>query len=96
MFKKYLKHGIMFYYYMSSKIEKVIVVVKKDLLANAIPNNLITNINITNISKNMDSYNKAAFTCLQTKGIDCAVKHMFTDQDTGKTLSYSEMRERYG
>ena len=90
MFKKYLKHGIMFYYYMSSKIEKVIVVVKKDLLANAIPNKIITNIT------KMDSYNKAAFNCLQTKGTDCAIKHMFTDQDTGKALSYSEMRERYG
>ena len=80
---------------MSSNIENVIVKVevKTDLLANAITNNLITNINI---SKNMDSYNKAALNCLQTKGIDCAIKHMFTDQDTGKALSYSEMRERYG
>ena len=76
---------------MSGKIEKVIVEVKTDLLANA-----ITNKSITNISKNMDSYNKAALHCLQTKGIDCAIKHMFTDQDTGKALSYSEMRERYG
>ena len=77
---------------MSSNIEKVVVKVEviPDLLADAITNKLITNI------KNMDSYNKTAFTCLQTKGIDCAIKHMFTDQDTGKALSYSEMRERYG
>ena len=82
---------------MSSNIEKAIVV-KKDLLANAIPNKIITNINITNLTNitKMDSYNKAALTCLQTKGTDCAIKHMFTDQDTGKALSYSEMRVRYG
>ena len=78
---------------MSSKIEKVIVEVKTDMF---IPStNDKTNKFIAKI-KNMDSYNKDAFTCLQTKGIDCAIKHMFTDQDTGKALSYSEMRERYG
>ena len=81
---------------MSSNTKNCIVEVKTDLLANATTNKVITNINITNISQNMDSYNKAALNCLQTKGIDCAIKHMFTDQDTGKTLSYSEMRERYG
>ena len=48
-----------------------------------------------NINK-MDDYNKKAATVLKNQGIDEAVKHMFTDQDTGKPLSYSEMRYRYG
>jgi len=74
---------------MSNDIEKTIVKVQTDKTATFITN-------ITNISNNMDSYNKAAFNCLQTKGIDSAIKHMFTDHDTGKALSYSEMRERYG
>lgn len=44
----------------------------------------------------MDHYNKAAYHIMNKKGIDTAVKHMFTDQETGKKLSYSEMRDRYG
>ena len=81
---------------MSSNIEKVIVEVevKTDMLGNQ--KNKSTNDTTNKLNKNMDSYNKAALNCLQTKGIECAIKHMFTDQDTGKALSYSEMRERYG
>ena len=30
------------------------------------------------------------------KGVEEAIKNMFIDQDTGRTLSYSEMRMRYG
>lgn len=47
-------------------------------------------------TKYMDDYNKAAFDCFQKEGLEAALKHMFTDQDTGKPLSYSEMRARYG
>ena len=74
---------------MSSNIEKVIVKVQTDKTTKF-------SANITNTSQNMDSYNKAALNCWQKKGLDSAIKHMFTDQDTGRTLSYSEMRERYG
>ena len=44
----------------------------------------------------MDERNKAALKVLQTEGTDAAVKHMFTDDKTGRQLSYSEMRSRYG
>ena len=44
----------------------------------------------------MDKDNKKALNVMKTEGIDGAVKHMFTDQKTGRQLSYSEMRMRYG
>ena len=46
--------------------------------------------------KNMDEDNKKALNVMKTEGMDAAVKHMFTDQETGRQLSYSEMRMRYG
>tara|TARA_B110000495_G_C22467959_1_gene290500 strand:+ start:98 stop:529 length:432 start_codon:yes stop_codon:yes gene_type:complete len=44
----------------------------------------------------MDDANKKAMNVWSEKGTEEAVKHMFTDQKTGRTLSYSEMRSRYG
>ena len=44
----------------------------------------------------MDDLNKKAMAVMATQGMDAAVKHMFTDQDTGRQLSYGEMRMRYG
>ena len=44
----------------------------------------------------MDDLNKKAMVVMATRGMDAAVKHMFTDQDTGRQLSYGEMRMRYG
>jgi len=48
------------------------------------------------LAKNMDEDNKKALNVMKTEGVDAAVKHMFTDQETGRQLSYSEMRMRYG
>ena len=44
----------------------------------------------------MDDLNKKAMNVMSTQGMGAAVKHMFTDQDTGRQLSYGEMRMRYG
>lgn len=44
----------------------------------------------------MDDVNKKAMDVWAEKGAEAAVKHMFTDQETGRTLSYGEMRSRYG
>ena len=44
----------------------------------------------------MDELNKKALDVMATGGMDAAVKHMFTDQETGRQLSYGEMRMRYG
>jgi hypothetical protein len=44
----------------------------------------------------MDELNKKAMDVMTTQGMDAVVKHMFTDQDTGRQLSYGEMRMRYG
>ena len=46
--------------------------------------------------KNIDEDNKKALNVMKTEGMDAAVKHMFTDQETGRQLSYPEMRMRYG
>ena len=50
----------------------------------------------TNSNKDLDNFNREAYNIMRKKGIDAAVQHMFTDQETGKQLSYSEMRDRYG
>ena len=42
----------------------------------------------------MDEDNKKALNVMKTKGMDAAVKHMFTA--SGRQLSYAEMRMRYG
>ena len=44
----------------------------------------------------MDDRNKKANDVLKNEGTAAAVKHMFTDDNSGKTLSYAEMRQRYG
>ena len=48
------------------------------------------------IYESMDENNKKALDVMAKDGADAAVKHMFTDQETGRQLSYAEMRERYG
>lgn len=50
----------------------------------------------SNIYNNMDDNNKKAVDTLSNKGADAMIQHMFTDQETGKPLSYAEMRSRYG
>ena len=50
----------------------------------------------TPIYDSMDANNKKALDVMATQGADAAVKHMFTDQETGRPLSYAEMRMRYG
>ena len=44
----------------------------------------------------MDDANKKAMNVFATKGVDAAIKHMFTDEKTGRKLSYGEMRNLYG
>ena len=48
------------------------------------------------LSNNMDDANKKALNVMATKGASDAIKYMFTDQESGSQLSYSEMRSRYG
>ena len=40
--------------------------------------------------------NMKAKEVLFNEGIDAGIKHMFTDNETGRKLTYSEMRDRYG
>ena len=48
------------------------------------------------LSEGMDDTNKKALDVMQNEGMEAAVKHMFTDQESGRQLSYGEMRMRYG
>tara|TARA_B100000902_G_C27304095_1_gene914420 strand:- start:720 stop:1322 length:603 start_codon:yes stop_codon:yes gene_type:complete len=48
------------------------------------------------IKNNMDKRNQNALNVLQNEGTKAAIKHMFTDDKSGRQLSYSEMRSRYG
>ena len=50
---------------------------------------------VTNVS-GMDDANKAALKVLQSGDEKAFIKHVFTDQESGRALSYSEMRMRYG
>lgn len=47
-------------------------------------------------SEGMDDANKKGLDIMESEGMDAAVKYMFTDQESGRQLSYSEMRTRYG
>jgi plasmid rolling circle replication initiator protein Rep len=44
----------------------------------------------------MDNKNKEILDVMASEGGKKAIEHMFTDSDTGRKLSYSEMRSRYG
>lgn len=48
------------------------------------------------IIPNMDEANKTAANVFNTQGKKAFLKHIFTDQETGRQMSYSEMRYRYG
>ena len=50
----------------------------------------------TGLSEGMDDANKKALDVMENEGMDAAVKHMFIDQESGRQLSYGEMRMRYG
>lgn len=55
-----------------------------------------TKINLEPFMPGMDDANKKASEVLQNQGTKAFIEHIFTDQDTGKKLSYAEMRMRYG
>lgn len=55
-----------------------------------------TDVQNSSLYQGMDETNKLAADVMANEGMDAAIKHMFTDQDTGRQLSYSEMRSRYG
>ena len=48
------------------------------------------------INPNMDEANKTAANVFNTQGEKAFLKHVFTDQETGRIMSYAEMRCRYG
>ena len=52
--------------------------------------------NITCQYENMDDNNKKATDILAGRPDSEFFKHVFTDQDSGKNLTYAEMRERFG
>lgn len=54
------------------------------------------NLQGTGIGKGMDEANRTALQVMANEGSAAAVRHMFTDQKTGRTLSYAEMRMLYG
>ena len=46
--------------------------------------------------KHMDNDNKNAMDVWESKGTTALIEHLFTDKESGRQLSYSEMRSRYG
>jgi len=55
-----------------------------------------TKINLEPFMPGMDETNKKAAQVLQNQGTKSFIDHVFTDQDTGRKLSYAEMRMMYG
>ena len=47
-------------------------------------------------NKNMDEANKEAFNVLMNGTEKDFIKHVFTEQETGRVRSYAEMRYLYG
>lgn len=50
----------------------------------------------TSFYKDMDKDNKEALQIWAEKGLEASIQHMFRDQKTGNTISYAEMRSKYG
>ena len=50
----------------------------------------------TSFYDGMDEVNKKATDVRAEQGMEAAIEHMFTDQQTGHKLSYAEMRSMYG
>ena len=50
----------------------------------------------TKFYEGMDDANKKAVNVMAEEGMEAAVKHMFTDEKSGRQLSYAEMRMRFG
>jgi hypothetical protein len=69
-----------------------------------LPSNIYISSNIIPSSKiippakiiQMDPLNRQVLEVILTQGTTAAVKHMFAHETTGQTLTYLEMRERYG
>ena len=71
----------------------------KKNMVNEIIDNIIDNVVKVNkmpINPNMDEANKTAANVFNTQGEKAFLKHIFTDQETGRQMSYAEMRYRYG
>ena len=64
---------------------------KKDISS---PN--ISNKEVTHFDNIFDENNSAAIKVLQGQGPESAFEFMTKDRDTGETLSYAEIRSRYG
>ena len=48
------------------------------------------------VNSGMDEANKTAADVFNSRGEGSFIKHIFTEQSTGRTMSYSEMRSMYG
>ena len=48
------------------------------------------------INPNMDEANKIAANVFNTQGEKAFLKHISTNQETGRQMSYAEMRSMYG
>ena len=68
---------------MDTKVKETLIEIGKGI----VPQQLINN---------MDVNNKTAANIMNTKGMEAAVEHMFKHPETGKPMSYSEMRYYYG
>ena len=44
----------------------------------------------------MDNHNKKAADVITTENFKKAIEHMYMDEETCKSLTYAEMRSRYG
>jgi hypothetical protein len=68
---------------MDTKVKETLIEIGKGI----VPQQLINN---------MDANNKTAANIMNTKGMEAAVEHMFKHPETGKPMTYSEMRYYYG
>lgn len=68
---------------MDTKVKETLIEIGKGI----VPQQLINN---------MDVNNKTAANIMNTKGMEAAIEHMFKHPETGKPMTYSEMRYYYG
>ena len=68
---------------MDTKVKETLRKIGKGIIPPSFINNMVAN-------------NKTAANIMNTKGMEAAVEHMFKHPETGKPMSYSEMRYYYG
>lgn len=79
----------------SDELEKKIIELAKDKPENKVLEGSGKKLPLADYD-GMDTNNKKAADIMASQGINAAIEHMYSNQENSGTISYEEMRYRYG